>query len=166
MSHVYETAFQLLKAGDPVSVDQGVALFRAEVEARPADMKALFEYAGAFDFLGKEAEALPHYEKVLQAGYEELPEDDQPRLFVQLGSTLRNLKQFVRSREVLLQGLQKFPDFQAIKAFLALTEYSSGDHAKAMQLLFEVTLENRPDPSISDYRRALGRYSEKISTFP
>ena len=126
-------------------------------------MKALFEYAGGFDFLGREAEALPHYQKVYQAGYEKLPLDDQPRLFVQLGSTLRNLKYLPESRDVLRHGLRHFPQCQALKAFLALTEYSSGNHSTSLQLLFEVMLEKPADSSVAEYSRALRWYSENIA---
>ncbi len=162
MNSVYATAFQLLKTNDPESIAKGFAMLRSEVESRPSDMKALFEYAGAFDFMGKEADALPHYEKILQRGYEKLPLDDQPRLFVQLGSTLRNLNQFSRSREILEQGLKYFPQYSALMAFLALTEYSLGNHAQSTQLLFEVLLENPTDSSITDYSRALRWYSKNI----
>jgi tetratricopeptide (TPR) repeat protein len=111
MSQIYVEAFKLLKLGEKESVDRGFDLLRKEVEARPSDMKALFEYAGAFDFMGQEAQALPHYEKVLEVGYDSLPQEDQPRLFVQLGSTLRNLKRFSESRDALLKGLEHFPGY-------------------------------------------------------
>jgi tetratricopeptide (TPR) repeat protein len=163
---IYDEAFVHLKAGNSASIEMGLSMIRAEVDARPSDMKALFEYAGAFDFLGREEEALPHYEKVLAAGISELPEDDRPRLFVQLGSTLRNLKRFDRSREVLLEGLDQFPASQALKAFLALTEYSDGEHAKALQRLFDIVLENRVDDSISEYARPLHWYAERIESYP
>lgn len=159
---VYEHAFQLLRLGDTTSIEKGLALLLAEVEAHPLDAKARFEYAGAFDFIGLEVEALKHYERVLEYGYERLPLEDQPRLFVQLGSTLRNLKQFSKARSTLSQGLKKFPSYTALKAFLALTEYSCGNHAESVKLLFETLLVNPTDTSLQRYGNALRRYSDRV----
>jgi tetratricopeptide (TPR) repeat protein len=162
---ICESAYQLLKQGDPLSIEQGLSMLRREVKSRPSDARALFEYAGAFDFLGRESEAAPLYQRVLADGCERLPIEDQPRLFAQLGSTLRNLKRFDESREVLQQGIERFPEFQALRAFLSLTEFSAGQPEKSVQLLFGLVLQS-PDSSIRNYSRALGWYVEKISSYP
>lgn len=162
MTSVYETADQLLKTGDDASIVRALALLRAEVEARPDDSKARFEYAGAFDYLGREAEALPHYQAVLAAGPGRLPADDRPRLYLQLGSTLRNLRRFEESREVLTRGLAEHPDFLALRAFLALTEYSAGDPERSITLLLEALMEKPAQPSIERYSRALRYYTRQL----
>lgn len=103
----YTTALDLLqRPDDPASADRALAILQAETVSRPADANAWFELADALDFLGREAEALPHYEKALALGTENLPPDDRPRLFIQLGSTLRNLKRYEEAKEVLEEGVK------------------------------------------------------------
>ena len=137
---------------------------------RPGDAKAWFELAGAYDFQGQENDALPRYNKVMELGVESLPLDDQPRIYIQLGSTLRNLKLYTQSKEILRQGAQHFPTVTAIKAFLALTEYSSGNHQESSRQLFQALLSqagnDSDDKSISDYRRALSNYIATLDSFP
>ena len=163
---VYARADELLRLADPESETKALALLHEQVTVRPRDAKAWFELAGAYDFLGREADALPHYNHVVSLGIDELPEEDRPRLYVQLGSTLRNLKHFDNSRKILLKGVIQFPEVAAIRAFLALTEYSSGNFQGSSKLLFEALMSQSEDKSISDYRRALAHYIASIDTFP
>ena len=155
---IYKEAGELLRRGDEPSVDRALALLKDLCAKRSDDAKAWFEYAGAFDFLGREAEALPHYERALALGLEALPIEDRPRLFIQYGSTLRNLKKYHRSREILREGIAKFPDVAALKAFLGLVEYSDGNHAEAARLFLSAGLPSAGDRSMSDYSRALRYY--------
>ena len=164
---VYKRADELVRLGDDESVAKALALLHEQVTVRPRDAKAWFELAGAYDFLGRETEALPHYNQVVTIGVDSLPDDDRPRLYVQLGSTLRNLKLFDQSRALLLKGIIHFPEVAAIRAFLALTEYSSGNYQGSSKLLFEALMSQaEEDKSISDYRRALTHYITNIDTFP
>ena len=160
--YLYARAFELLRSGEPASIDQALTMLRKEADANPDDFKALFEYAGAFDFLGREKDALPHYLKIFEQGHQRLPVDDQPRLYVQLGSTLRNLSSLPESKSILSEGIKYFPKYKALRVFLALTEHSLGNHAQAMQLMIEVTLEGTSDSSLVDYTRALGWYASKL----
>jgi hypothetical protein len=95
-----------------------------------------------------------------------LPEEERPRLYVQMGSTLRNLKQFARAVALLQEGVARFPDFLALKAFLALAEYSSGERDASLAALRLLISDHGNDPSMKYYARALGWYLENISTFP
>ena len=160
---LYTRAFELLRSGEPASIEDALSMLRKEVDAHPEDMKALFEFAGAYDFLGREKDALPHYLKIFESGHASLPADDQPRLYVQLGSTLRNLNSLPESQSILQEGLKYFPKYKALRAFLALTEYSMGNHAQAIQALMQVTLEGTADPSLLDYSRALGWYAGELT---
>lgn len=160
---LFARAFELLRSGEPASIKDALAMLRKEVDEHPEDMKALFEYAGAHDFLGREKDALPHYLKIFERGHGCLPVDDQPRLYVQLGSTLRNLSSLPESQSILQEGIKYFPKYKALRAFLALTEYSMGHHAQAIQLLSDVILEGTTDPSLMDYSRALGWYVGQLA---
>jgi thioredoxin-like negative regulator of GroEL len=162
MSVVYDRAFGLLRQGDVANVEKGLAMLEAEVIARPEDSKALFEYAGGFDFLGREAEACIHYGRLAQAGVGNLPPEDQPRFFVQFGSTLKNCGRLPESRALLRAGLERFPDFTALRAFLALTEHADGQHRAAMRELFAVLLAEPMEGSLRTYSRALRGYASKL----
>ena len=161
---LYARAFELLRSGEPSSIKDALAMLRKEVEAHPEDMKALFEYAGAYDFLGREKDALPHYLKIFEQGHGCLPVDDQPRLYVQLGSTLRNLNSLPESQSILQEGMKYFPKYKALRAFLALTEYSMGNHTQAIQFLMEIALDGATDSSLIDYSRALGWYAGQLGS--
>ena len=155
----YDEAFALLKdEKNPASVEEGLSLLKNIVAENPNDAKAWFEYAGGFDFLGREAEAKPLYEKALAFGIESLPAADRPRIFLQLGSTLRNLNEFAESKRVLQMGIHAYPDFAALKAFLGLTEHSLGNAKIAAKLFLEASLAKAGDDSMRDYERALRHY--------
>ena len=72
-----------------------------------------YQLAWTFDSLGKEAEALPQYEKAIALG---LPPNEQSGALIGLGSTLRNLGELDRAADVLESGILQFRD-----------EYSAGN---------------------------------------
>lgn len=164
--NAYAEADRLLKTGDEDSISQALSLLANETECRPNDAKASFELAGAYDFLGQESEALVRYQRVIELGFDKLPLDDQPRLFVQMGSTLRNLKQFDQAKKILTEGIRRFPKTAAIKLFLGLTEYSHKNYQNAARLFLQASLYAPDDVSLREYARALRNYSEQIDAFP
>lgn len=170
-SQVFETeihqAWKLIKNGtDPQLIQEGLEILKNVAAQNSGSSKIWFEYAGAFDFLGREGEALPLYEKIFKLGVGTLPLEDQPRLYIQTGSTLRNLRRLDEARAVLQEGLKRFPQSQALKVFLALTEHTSGNSSSAVRLLIDCLLETSSDASISDYQKALRFYSENFNQSP
>src|SRR5512133_3537488 len=103
--------------------EEALAIVRALVERCPNDPRAHFEFAGALDFQGHEAEAVAPYRRAQTLG---LAGGDLPRLYVQLGSTLRNVGEFDEAVEFLQEGRTRFPDHAAIRAFHALALLSAG----------------------------------------
>lgn len=162
----YQEAENLLRSEDSNSINEALSLLKQETDQRPNDAKAWFELAGAYDFLGREVEALPFYQRAIDIGFDKLPPEDQPRLFVQMGSTLRNLKKYEDSKKLLLDGIQNFPHVSALKTFLGLSEYSDGAYRKAAKNFLQASLYEPNDHSLKDYQRALMNYSEQIDTFP
>jgi Flp pilus assembly protein TadD len=158
-----EKAEALVRSGDPNDVEQGIEFLRGYAEADPDDAEAWFRYGGALDYSDREAAAMVAYQRVIDLGVDRLEPDDRPRLFVQAGSTLRNLGRLDDARNLLEQGRRSFPDNRAIVAFLALVEVSAGDHRRAVDLLFEALLAP-DDGSVKDYDRALSWYAEDIRT--
>jgi tetratricopeptide (TPR) repeat protein len=94
-----------------------IGYFRDLAWQHPGDASALFEYAGALDFAGREAEAAPVYEQAFSAG---LDGDDLRRGLIQYGSTLRNLGRFDEAVQIMRRADEQFPGHDSITAFLAL----------------------------------------------
>jgi tetratricopeptide (TPR) repeat protein len=161
----FQRARQFLQREDDLaSVQEGLALLHRQVELHPHDPRAWFELAQAYDGLGRQEEAIGPYRRTLELGPEGLPEEDRPRLFLQMGSTLRNLGRYRDSRQILQEGLERFPDFTALRAFLALTEHSAGRFSEASRLWASCLYPQ--DDSLHDYRRALSWYCQHLDSFP
>jgi tetratricopeptide (TPR) repeat protein len=156
-----EKAQSLVRSDDPDQVEQAIDWLRRRAEVDPDDAAAWFRYGGALDYSDREAAAMDAYQRVLDLGVDRLEPDDQPRLFVQAGSTLRNLGRLDEARELLESGRWQFPDNRAIVAFLALVEVSAGNQGRAVDLLFEALLAP-DDGSVPHYRRALAWYAADI----
>ena len=119
-----------------------------------------YQLAWTCDVLGRESDALPHYEKAVALG---LPENELSGALLGLGSTLRNLGQPERSAEVLRSGRAQFPDNREFDVFLALTLHELGRHGEALQLVLEALCDTTEDPGLTAYQRALRHYAGKLS---
>ena len=114
-----------------------------------------YQLAWTFDSLGKEAEALPQYEKAIALG---LPPNEQSGALIGLGSTLRNLGELDRAADVLESGILQFPDQPEFEAFLALVRHDQGRKTDALRIAMNTLLETSDDPGITAYQRALRHY--------
>jgi tetratricopeptide (TPR) repeat protein len=158
-----EEAMQLVYTEEPAAVAQGLEVLRERAEGNPDDAERWFVYGGALDFSDRPEEAIVAYGRVFDIGVEALPANDQPRIYVQAGSTLRNLGRIREARTLLTEGMRRFPSFRAIPAFLALVEVSDGEERAAVDLLFDaLLLEESGDDSIATYRRALTWYAGNL----
>lgn len=119
-----------------------------------------YQIAWTFDSLGREAEALPHYETAIALG---LPPNEQSGALIGLGSTLRNLGKLDRAAEVLESGLLQFPDQPEFEAFLVLVRHDQGESTAALKLAMGLVLEHAEDPGITAYQRALRHYVNELS---
>ncbi len=165
-AEIYRCADDLLRKGEAESTEKALAMLASITASEPANAKAWFELAGAYDFQGREAEALPFYYRAKEIGYQNLPEVDRPRLFVQLGSTLRNLKKYAESKAILLEGLEHFPHMAALRAILGLTSYSNGNYRHAARQFLQACIPEAGDTSLQDYARPLRFYESQIDVFP
>lgn len=123
----------------------------------PQDAVVAFQTAWAHDALGREAEAVPHYERAL-AG-EGLPAEDRRGALLGLGSTYRTLGRYPEAVETLRRGVAEFPADGAMRAFLAMALYNTGGHHEAMRLLLELLTATSGDRGIQDYRTAIDLYA-------
>jgi tetratricopeptide (TPR) repeat protein len=129
------------------------------VKRYPDDPRSHFEYAGVLDFQGREADAVAPYQRAQALG---LSGADLPRLYVQLGRTLRNVGQFGEAVRFLAEGRQRFPDHAAIRAFYALALVSAGRCPEAAITLLEVMTELSSPIDLDGYDRALRQYTDEL----
>lgn len=156
-----DRAFALLD--DPATAPEGLSWFQHRAQALPDSVRAAFDLAGAYDSLGREAEAAPHYEQVLRLGLDTLPEVDQARWHVQYGSTLKQIGRLDDSRAVLANGVALFPEHGALPVFLAFTELARGDKDAALAALLAGAAASDPYGSRARYRRAIAAYAAQMS---
>ncbi|HEY0968231.1 MAG TPA: tetratricopeptide repeat protein [Opitutaceae bacterium] len=132
-----------------------------DLDARyPNVAEIAYQLAWTCDVLGKEADALPWYEKAVALG---LPPNELAGAMLGLGSTLRVLGQVDRSTVVLRSAKAQFPENREFDVFLALALHDAGGHAEAMRLLLEVLCDTSEDPGITAYQRALRFYASKLA---
>ena len=139
--------------------NEALALAVALVERYPDDPRSHFEYAGVLDSQGREADAVAPYQRAQELG---LSGDDLPRLYVQLGSTLRNVGQREEAARILTEGHQRFPDHVATRAFYALALVSVGRCPEATVTLLELLLDHSSSIDLDGYDRALRQYTDEL----
>lgn len=145
----------LERAGKP---DDAMAYFEGLAARHPEHPGVVFALAGAYDFAGREQDAVAPYRRARELG---LPETLLPRWYVQFGSTLRNVGEFAEAVAVLGEGRARYPDDTAIACFLALAHHSAGDSARGLRTALEAVVAaaaaGRID--IRHYGRALRWYA-------
>ena len=163
MNDVFRKAFELIKnEADSHSVEKGLAMLQSEVDKNPENAKVWFEYAGAYDYLGREDKAVSLYRKILEIGIDALPPEDRPGFYVQYGSTLRNLGKLDEAQDIFQKGIETYPHFSALKLFKALNDYSKGINLEACKAFLESMLKNPPDESVRRYMRSLKWYFDNL----
>lgn len=125
----------------------------------PNNAELNYQCAWSFDVLGKEAVAVPFYEKALEIG---LNDSDTLGATIGLGSTYRTLGQYKKSKLVFEKGIDRFPHNNALKTFYSMTLYNLGENKKAMEILLTCIVETTNDTDIALYKRAIGFYADKL----
>lgn len=165
MENVFDVVAQCVREGGEGPM-KAVELLLDYTSAHPTDPKGWFELAGVYDLLGMEEEALLYYERVGELGVALLPLLHQPRFYLQMGSTLRNLRRFDDAKRCFIEGVERFPEHRALRAFQSLVSYSSGRLEDAVKELFSAILHCTENESIKEYRRALTAYVDDLHKFP
>ncbi|MGW2016983.1 tetratricopeptide repeat protein [Streptomyces sp. NPDC001927] len=130
---------------------------------RPDDAEVAYQTAWVHDVLGLEAEAVPHYQRALKAtGPAGLSEADRRGALLGLGSTFRTLGRYEESVTTLRGAVGEFPDDGALRTFLAMALYNTGDHHESARLLLWLLAATSDDPSVRRYRRAIEHYAEDL----
>jgi hypothetical protein len=145
-------------AGERTEDEQLAAVLKL-CDERPADdVNALFERAGAYDYVGREAEAEPLYRQALAGG---LAGARRAQAVIQLASTLRNLGR-AQEGAALLGGEMAVAAADdgladARAAFLALTLLDSGRPDEAVGWALRALAAH-----LTDYRRAVRAYADEL----
>lgn len=130
---------------------------------RPDDAEVAYQTAWAHDVLGLEAEAVPHYERALRpTGPTGLSEEDRRGALLGLGSTFRILGRYEEAVTTLRAGVEEFPDDGALRTFLAMALYNTGDHHESARLLLRLVAATSVDPSVRQYAPAIESYADDL----
>lgn len=143
------------------SRDEAIPLLEDYLLSNPRDASSWFLLGGLYDANDEESKALRCYQEVARLGVDLLPAGDRPKLYLQLGSTLRNLHRFDDARECLAKGRDAFPEHLALLAFQGLVAYSQEDFRDGLGELLK-GLMDIDDLSFKEYKRALCHYIEKL----
>jgi tetratricopeptide (TPR) repeat protein len=109
------------------------------------------------DLLGLDREAIPFYEKAIEA---DLRDDDLKRVLPGMGSTYRCVGEYQESIDTFQHALKLFPDSREFNVFLGMAYYNIGEYAKAMELLLTSLADTSSDEGVLRSRRAIRFYSE------
>jgi tetratricopeptide (TPR) repeat protein len=134
-------------------------LLVALVIQNPNDAELQYETACVHDFLGEEASAIAYYRAALLG---RLSLEHLRGAYLGLGSTYRTLGQYTEAQATLRQGLERFPEANEMKVFLAMTLYNLGQSKAAIECLLTVLAQTSSDNDIQAYRRAILFYAEDI----
>jgi tetratricopeptide (TPR) repeat protein len=114
------------------------------------------EAAFAHDRAGREAEAIPCYERALELG---LPDQLRQQALLGLGSSLRNVRRHDQAVAVLEGAVADYPDHGGLRFFLALARWSAGREREAMRDMGRLALD---EADLRGYRRAAAMYLEEL----
>lgn len=149
-------ALRLRKQGELLLSNQQ---FLKMLESFPDDANLLYQSAWSYDLLGEERKAVSLYEKAIQKGLKE----GLDGAYIGLGSTLRTLGEYEKSKAVLVEGINLFPDNGALVAFLTMTLYNLEEHELAMNHLLRLLVNTSRDESVTAYRGAIHFYREQLN---
>lgn len=116
--------------------------------------RILFERASLRDFLGLESDAVPLYERAVDAG---LDSPDRERAIIQLASSLRNLGRAPEAETLLRTLLDDAEVAPQATAFLALALADQGRDREALRIALDALA-----PLLPEYGRAVAGYAREL----
>jgi tetratricopeptide (TPR) repeat protein len=149
-------AIELRKNNKP---EEAMSILKTLLRSNPNDPDINYQLAWTCDFMGKESEAAPYYEKAIANGLVE----DREGAMLGLGSTYRCLGEYKKSLKIFDQGIGEFPENRSLKVFRALTLYNLGQSEESVSQLLIQLIDTTNDRSIKLYEKALRFYSDKLN---
>ncbi|MFG2427656.1 tetratricopeptide repeat protein [Streptomyces sp. NPDC048590] len=151
-------AVRLREQGHP---EQARERLLALTAAFPDAVDVAYQTAWVHDVLGLEAEAVPYYERCLQS--QGLTDEERRGALLGLGSTYRVLGRFGQAVETLRRGVSEFPDDGALRTFLSMALFNTGEHHEAMQLLLRLVASTSDSPHVRQFRPAIEHYAADLT---
>ncbi len=119
-----------------------------------------YEAGGEHDSAGRPDEAIPHYERALEAG---LPDGLVPRCLLQLGSSLRNVGRLADALALFDDALVRYPDDVALRLFRAFALADAGREREALVDVIDVARTRIDAPEVRRYERSLANYTRMLA---
>ncbi len=117
--------------------------FRQLLATYPGHARIMFELAGAWRAFGVPEQALPLYRDLLAMPKGQgLPPKDMPRLYTQLGATLRIIGEHDESLAIIEEGLRLHPSYRPLRAWHIFALYSAGSPLQALLDAMDLMLES------------------------
>jgi len=140
-------------------LDESLNLLEKLLAENPDNPLVLFEVGGAYDVLGSEVDAIPHYNEAIEAGLEG---DELQECLICLGSCHRAVGEFEMAVEMLEAYADRFPDNRGGLPFLALAYYSNEQYEEAVRLLLDIVIDTTSDEDIIAYADPLDYYKDNL----
>lgn len=119
-----------------------------------------YEIGGEHDSAGREAEAIPHYERALELG---LCDDLVPGALLQLGSSLRNVGRNDEAIALFDDAVARYPEHAALRLFRAFALATAGRDREALVDVLDLARTRIDAPEIDRYRRSLENYTRELA---
>ena len=136
----------------------------AQIEAldtrHPNIAEIAFQRAWTLESLGRETEALPHYQRAIALG---LAPHEQSAALIGLATCQRAAGRPDAAAATLESGRTQFPDQPEFDAYLALVRHDQGRHAEALQLAITTLLDTSDDPGINAHQRNLRHFAARLT---
>ncbi len=137
-----ESALKLRKSGKNEESNDLLIQLAKEF---PDNASINYQCGWSFDLVGDESKAVFFYENAINMG---LSSEELEGAILKLGSTYRTLGEYQKSKDVLIKGIELFPNNRAIQVFYAMTLYNLKKHEKAMELLLKVLINTTENEEI------------------
>ncbi|WP_221030319.1 tetratricopeptide repeat protein [Actomonas aquatica] len=119
-----------------------------------------FQIAWTLDSMGRDEQALPHFERAIALG---LSPNEQSNALIALAICQRNLGQTAAAAATLESGQAQFPDQAEFDAYLALLRHDQGRHTEALQLALTTLLDTSEDLGITAHQRNLRHFLNQLT---
>ncbi len=165
ISELIEAGLRLKRQGN---YQAAIEHFRQLNATYPQHARIMFELADSWRALGVPERALPLYRQLIAIPkHQGLPLRDVPRLYTQMGASLRLLGEYRESLAVIEEGLRRYPAYRPLRAYRLFALHSAGLHQNAMVEALELMLESlsasRWDTFEEDIIRIVKGLREQIS---
>ena len=117
--------------------------FRQLNSTYPNHARIMFELAGSWQAFGVPEQAIPLYQQLMAMPKSQgLNPKAMPRLYTQLGASLRLVGKFAESLEIVKEGISLFPEYRPLRAYYMFALHSAGFHQNAMLEALDLMLDS------------------------